>query len=64
MEAAKIWFITLLATVTYGVAQDLVTTRVSLEYFTLGHADLFGTSRQPYLRSVGASSRHGGSAYR
>ena len=42
MEAAKIWIVTVIATVTYGIAQDLVTTRVSLEYFTIGHVNLFG----------------------
>ena len=49
MEAAKIWFITLFAIVAYGVAQDLVTTRVSLEYFTIGHAGLFGTQSPTIL---------------
>lgn len=49
MEAAKIWSVTIFATVTYGIAQDLVTTRVSLEYFTIGHADLFGTQSPTIL---------------
>ncbi len=52
MEAAKIWFVTLIATVTYGIAQDLVTTRVSLEYFTIAHVDLFGT-QSPTLLAFG-----------
>ncbi len=52
MEAAKIWLVAIVATVTYGIAQDLVTTRVSLEYFTVGHVDLFGT-QSPTLLAFG-----------
>ncbi len=52
MEAAKIWLVAIVATVSYGIAHDLVTTRVSLEYFTIAHADVFAT-QSPTLLALG-----------
>lgn len=52
MEAAKIWFVAFVATVTYGIAHDLVTTRVNLEYFTIAHAGIFDT-QSPTLLAFG-----------
>jgi H+/Cl- antiporter ClcA len=40
------------AAIAYGVAHDLVTTRVCLEYFTVGHPDWFGTE-DPLLLALG-----------
>lgn len=52
MEAAKIWLVAIVATVAYGIAHDLVTTRVSLEYFTIAHAGIFET-QSPTLLAFG-----------
>ena len=52
MEAAKIWLVAIVATVTYGIAHDLVTTRVSLEYFTIAHAGIIET-QSPTLLAFG-----------
>ena len=37
MESARIVALAVIAAVTYGILQDLVTTRVCIEYFTIGH---------------------------
>ena len=52
MEAAKIWLVAIVATVTYGIAHDLVTTRVSLEYFTIAPTGIFET-QSPILLAFG-----------
>ena len=52
MEAAKIWLTAIIATIAYGIAHDLVTTRVSLEYFTIAHAGIFQT-QSPTLLAFG-----------
>ncbi len=52
MEAAKIWLVAIVATVAYGIAHDLVTTRVSLEYFTVAHAGIVET-QSPTLLAFG-----------
>ncbi len=52
MEAAKIWLVAIVATVAYGIAHDLVTTRVSLVYFAIAHAGIFET-QSPALLAFG-----------
>lgn len=47
-EALRIVGLCVLAAVGYGVLHDQVTARVCVEYFTIGHPDLFGT-RSPTL---------------
>src|SRR5690242_10427276 len=43
MESFKIVLLCVLAAVTYGVLHDLVTARVCVEYFTVGHPPVFAT---------------------
>ena len=52
MESAKIWLTAIVATIAYGIAHDFVTTRVSLEYFTIAHAGIFQT-QSPTLLAFG-----------
>ncbi|MEL6308380.1 MAG: hypothetical protein AAFN11_13430 [Chloroflexota bacterium] len=42
-EAIKIVGISVLGFVTYGIAQDQITARISIEYFTIGHVRLVAT---------------------
>jgi hypothetical protein len=51
-EAAKILLFCVTAAITYGILQDLVTTRVCVEYFTIGHPPVFGTD-DPTLLALG-----------
>ncbi len=52
MESLRIWFLSIAAAVLYGEVQDQVTTRVCVEYFTIGHPDIFGTD-SPTLLALG-----------
>lgn len=52
MEGFKIVGGSILAAVLYGIAQDQVTARVCVEYFTIGHVNLFGTD-SPTLLAFG-----------
>ena len=56
-EAAKILLFCVAAAILYGIVQDLVTTRVCVEYFTIGHPLVFGTEDPTLLLGwgVGAS---------
>ena len=49
MEAAKIWLVAIIAVLAYGIAHDLVTTRVSLEYFTIAKSGLYSTQSPTLL---------------
>jgi hypothetical protein len=40
------------AAVAYGIAHDMVTARVCVEYFTIGHAPIFGTD-DPTILALG-----------
>src|SRR5881392_4146488 len=40
------------AAITYGIVHDQVTARVCVEYFTIGHAPIFGTD-DPTLLGLG-----------
>jgi len=51
-EALKIVLLSLFAAIGYGIAQDQITARVCVEYFTLGHPDLFHTT-SPTLLAFG-----------
>lgn len=51
MEAFKIWLVAIAIVVAYGVAHDLVTTRVSLEYFTVAKDNAVDT-RSPALLAL------------
>lgn len=52
MEFARIWLATIVLSVAYGIAHDMVTAHVCVEYFTVGHQDLFGTDT-PILLALG-----------
>jgi hypothetical protein len=52
MHALRIIAVCILAAVCYGVVHDQITARVSLEYFTIGHAPIFGT-HDPTLLALG-----------
>jgi hypothetical protein len=52
MDYSKIVLLAVLAAVCYGVLQDQVTTRVCVEYFTLGHPPVFPTD-DPTLLALG-----------
>lgn len=52
LEGVKIVGLCILAAVGYGVAHDLVTAHVCVEYFTIGHPKLFATE-SPALLAVG-----------
>jgi hypothetical protein len=52
VEAVKIVALCILAAVVYGIVHDNVTARICVEYFTIGHPDLFGTTN-PALLALG-----------
>lgn len=52
MELVKVWLATIGLAMAYGIAHDMVTAHVCVEYFTIGHEDLFGTDR-PILLALG-----------
>ena len=53
IEGAKIVALTVGAGCLYGVLHDLVTTRVSLIYFTEAHPPIFGGTHDPTLLAFG-----------
>jgi hypothetical protein len=52
MQSLGIVLMCVLAAVCYGIAQDQVTARVCVEYFTVGHPPVFGTD-DPTLLGIG-----------
>lgn len=52
VEALKIIGVCVLAAIGYGIAHDLVTAHACVEYFTVGHPDIFGTAN-PVLLALG-----------
>jgi len=52
MEFLKIVVLGLVVAMGYGIVHDQVTTRVSIEYFTIGHAPIFNTD-SPTLLAFG-----------
>lgn len=52
MESLKIILLSVAAAVAYGVIHDQVTTRVCVEYFTIGHPPVFPTT-DPTLLGIG-----------
>lgn len=52
IESLKIVALGLVVAVGYGIAHDQVTTRVSIEYFTIGHPPIFNTD-SPTLLAFG-----------
>lgn len=52
MQPAKIILLCIAAAVVYGVVHDQITARVCVEYFTIGHPDIFQTD-SPTLLGLG-----------
>jgi hypothetical protein len=52
MESLKILLLAVAAAVLYGILHDQVTARICVEYFTIGHAPIFGTD-DPTLLGLG-----------
>ena len=52
MQALAIVALCVVAAIVYGVLHDQVTARVCVEYFTIGHAPIFGTD-DPTLLGLG-----------
>ncbi|MEW4487584.1 hypothetical protein AB1L42_05850 [Thalassoglobus sp. JC818] len=52
MESLKIVLLAILASVIYGIVHDQITARICVEYFTIGHPDIFGTD-DPTLLGLG-----------
>ena len=52
MESLKIVLLSIAAAIAYGILHDQVTARICVEYFTIGHAPIFGTE-DPTLLGIG-----------
>ena len=52
MQTAKIILLSIAAAVVYGIVHDQITARICVEYFTIGHPDIFGTD-SPTLLGLG-----------
>jgi hypothetical protein len=52
MESLKIILLSIAAAIVYGILHDQVTARICVEYFTIGHAPIFGTE-DPTLLGIG-----------
>ena len=52
MESLKIILLSIAAAIAFGIVHDQVTARICVEYFTIGHAPIFGTE-DPTLLGIG-----------
>lgn len=52
MQSAMIVLLSVAAAVVYGILHDQITARICVEYFTIGHPDIFGTD-SPTLLGLG-----------
>ena len=52
MQSLKIAALCIAAAILYGIAHDLITTRVCVEYFTIGHPPIFQTN-SPTVLAIG-----------
>ena len=52
MKPLSIVLLCILAAVVYGIVHDQITARICVEYFTIGHPDIFGTD-SPTLLGIG-----------
>jgi hypothetical protein len=53
MEWIKIILLSVASAVVYGILQDQITARICLEYFTIGHPPVFGTTQDPTVLAFG-----------
>lgn len=53
MHAVLIILLSTLAAIVYGIAHDLITTRICLEYFTVAHPPIFGGTHSLTLLALG-----------
>ncbi|TWT32656.1 hypothetical protein [Blastopirellula retiformator] len=51
-ESLKIILMCIAAAVVYGICQDMITTRICLEYFTVFHAPVWGGTTDPNLLAL------------
>jgi hypothetical protein len=52
MESLKIILLSIAAAIAYGIFHDQITAHICVEYFTIGHAPIFGTD-DPTLLGIG-----------
>src|SRR4051812_32443789 len=52
MKGLQIVLACILAAILYGILHDQITARICVEYFTIGHPDVFGTD-SPTLLALG-----------
>jgi uncharacterized protein YneF (UPF0154 family) len=52
LKTLAIILLSIMAAVLYGIAHDEITARICVEYFTIGHPDIFGTD-SPTLLGIG-----------
>jgi hypothetical protein len=52
MQSAAIIFLSIAAAIFYGIVHDQITARICVEYFTIGHPQIFGTN-SPTLLGIG-----------
>ena len=52
MESLKIILLSIAAAIAYGIVHDQITARICVEYFSIGHAPIFGTE-DPTLLGIG-----------
>jgi hypothetical protein len=52
MESFKIILLSIFAAIAYGIVHDQFTARICVEYFTIGHPQIFGTE-DPTLLGIG-----------
>src|SRR5688572_13526384 len=53
MEAIKIVLFCVFTACCYGIAHDLVTARVCVEYFTVAHDPILNNTQSPILLGIG-----------
>ncbi len=53
VESLKIIGLGVISAIAYGIAHDNVTARVCVEYFTIGHARIFGETESPTILAFG-----------
>jgi hypothetical protein len=52
LESFKIVGLCIIVAIAYGISQDLITTRVCVEYFTIGHPPVWGGVADPTLLAL------------
>jgi hypothetical protein len=53
MQFWRVWALSVLGAIVFGVVHDQVTARVCVEYFTIGHPRIFGEITSPTFLALG-----------